>query len=204
MAFISQNNDVLLTKLGVIGEKMENCEETVESWKEDFDTQDQFEIINNEINEIKKLPLVHMIDHMSNLENKIEEEREWAEQNFDYLEKKCQKDLIQTQSDIISNTNEMTKVIENQMMVNEKIKCIQDFTENKIDSIKNMMNLSVEDSVKSIAANNDESNREQMKFIENSLESFRTEFNEIQKVTETMKKSANQANGDIVCLTNDK
>ena len=71
MAFISQNNDVLLTKLGVIENKMENCEETVESWKEDFDTQDQFEIINNEINEIKKLPLVHMIDHMSNLENKL-------------------------------------------------------------------------------------------------------------------------------------
>ena len=104
---------------------MENCEESVESWKEDFDTQDQFEIIKNEISEIKKLPLVHMIDHMSNLENKIEEEREWAEQNFDYLEKKCQTDLIQTQSDIISNTNEMTKVIENQMMVNKKIKHIQ-------------------------------------------------------------------------------
>ena len=78
-----------------------------------------------------------MIDHMSNLENKIEEEREWAEQNFDYLEKKCQTDLIQTQSDIISNTNEMTKVIETQMMVNERIHNIQDFSENEIQSVKN-------------------------------------------------------------------
>ena len=64
--------------------------------------------------------------------------------------------------------------------------------------------LSVEDSVKSIAANNDETNREKMKFVENSMDIFRTEFHEIQKVSETMKKSANQVNGDIVCLTNDK
>jgi hypothetical protein len=107
-----------------------------------------------EISEIKKLPLVNIIDHMSNLENKIEEEREWAEQNFDKIEKKCQTDLIQTQSDIISNTNEMTKVIENQMMVNEKIKHIQDLTENEIQSIKNMTNLSDEDSGKTIFENN--------------------------------------------------
>ena len=89
-------------------------------------------------------------------------------------------------------------------MVIKKIKVIQYFTENKIDSIKNMMNLSVEDSVKSIAANVVESNREKIKFVENILEIFKTEFNAIQKVTERMKKSANQANGDIVCLTNDK
>ena len=88
----------------------------------------------------------------------------------------------------------MTKVIENQMMVIKKIKGIQDFTENKIDSIKNMMNLSVEDSGKSIATNNDESNKERIEIIiENSLEYFRFEINEIQKVSESNKERIKSA-----------
>ena len=88
-------------------------------------------------------------------------------------------------------------------MLNQKIKGIQDFTENEIQSTKNMMNLSIEDSGNLIAENIDESNKERIQFIKNSLESFRPELKEFHEVSETLKKSVEQVIGDMECLTNE-
>ena len=54
----------------------------------------------------------------------------------------CEGPLIQTQSDIIINTNKITKVIENQMMVNEKIerKTMKKSTDQVIGDIKCITN----------------------------------------------------------------
>jgi chromosome segregation ATPase len=66
-----------------------------------------------------------------------------------------------------------------------------------------MMNLSIEDSGNLIAENIDESNKERIQFIKNSLESFRHELKECHKVSETLKESVEHVIGDIECLTNE-
>jgi len=124
--------------------KIENIELTIDSLKEDFDTQNQFELISSEVNEMKKLYQSPIAEQISDIESKLEKAKEWSEHSFDYLEKKCQTDLIQTQSDIISNTNELTKVIENQVLINEKLKQVQEDFYKEMSAVRNMINLKPE------------------------------------------------------------
>ena len=78
ISYVIQSDDDLRAKIKTMESKMENLEVTIDSWKEDFDTQNQFEMIKNEMSELKKLPLSHMVDQLSNLERELEEEKGWS------------------------------------------------------------------------------------------------------------------------------
>jgi len=139
-----ENITFLNDNFNTLQNKIENIELTMESSKEDFDTQNQFELIISEVNKMKQLYQSPAAEQMSDIESKLEKAKEWSEQSFDYIEKKCQTDLIQTQSDIISNTNELTKVIENQVFINEKIKQVQEDFYKEMSVLKNMINFKPE------------------------------------------------------------
>eukprot|EP00092_Neocalanus_flemingeri_P005759 GFUD01006200.1.p1 GENE.GFUD01006200.1~~GFUD01006200.1.p1 ORF type:complete len:709 (+),score=240.81 GFUD01006200.1:35-2161(+) len=191
---IVKTNDDQDAKIELIEHKAENLELTIDNWREDFETQERFEIIENKISDLKKLPLSHIVEQVNDLMKHMEEEKEWTEQRINDLEKKCQIDLIQNQTDIMSNTKEMTKVIENQMLVNEKIKLIPENLKNNTDSIINVVDQNSEGSNQLADSRSDKSDliEARMKSVEISQENMCSELAGIGESSKTFERLVKQ------------
>jgi len=149
MVTAEQTSDSILERLNILEaenrelregmRKLEQSKEIV-AIKSDHtyeaNPQDELSLIKDELQELKKSPVPTIVD---NIQKQIEEERAWTEQALNYLERKCQTDLIQTQSDIISNTNEISKIIENQMKTNDRVKKLEEESESDIQVIREIM-----------------------------------------------------------------
>lgn len=104
-------------------DKLEKDNKTL---RDDFNFQEQFETFENEISELTELRILEISDEVTHIAKQMKQERKSMEENIDRLAKKCQENRIQNQTDIISNTKEITKVIENQILLKEKIKMMEE------------------------------------------------------------------------------
>jgi hypothetical protein len=102
-----------------------NLENDNKLLRDDFNIQEQFETFETEISELTELRILEISDEVTHIAKQMKQERKSMEENIDRLAKKCQENLIQNQTDIISNTKEITKVIETQILLKEKLKLME-------------------------------------------------------------------------------